>query len=131
MHLVGTTLGSRKGPDRDSSELKDHLLNGVRSGEIWAAMMWDSGGWLLNRENPAIRFINPRSGAIAWMDTFALPARGRNDAGAYAWINFVMRPEVAALVAKSIGNFTASRGADKLMDPRIERRTPARRGARS
>ena len=30
-----------------------------------------------------------------------------------------MRPQIAALVAKSIGNFTASKGADKLMDPRV------------
>ncbi|MBV8342922.1 MAG: ABC transporter substrate-binding protein, partial [Gammaproteobacteria bacterium] len=97
----------------------DQLLNGVRAGEIDAAMMWDSGGWALNRSNPDIKFINPRSGAIAWMDTFALPARGRNDAAAYAWINFVMRPEIAAKVGKSVGNFTAAKGADQLMDPRI------------
>jgi spermidine/putrescine transport system substrate-binding protein len=119
MQQVGKTLAACKGNFRFFYDNKDQLLNGIRSGEIWAAMMWDSGGWLLNRENPAIKFINPKSGAIAWMDTFALPARGRNDAAAYAWINFVMRPEVAALVAKSIGNFTASRGADKLMDPRV------------
>ena len=119
MQQVGKTLAACKANFRFFYDNKDQLLNGVRSGEIWAAMMWDSGGWLLNRENPAIKFVNPRSGAIAWMDTFALPARGRNDAAAYAWINFVMRPEVAALVAKSIGNFTASKGADKLMDPRI------------
>ena len=119
MQQVGKTLAACKENFRFFYDNKDQLLNGVRSGEIWAAMMWDSGGWLLNRENPAIKFINPKSGAIAWMDTFALPARGRNDAAAYAWINFVMRPEIAALVAKSIGNFTASRGADKLMDPRV------------
>lgn len=119
MQQVGKTLAACKANFRFFYDNKDQLLNGVRSGEIWAGMMWDSGGWLLNRENPAIKFINPRSGAIAWMDTFALPARGRNEAGAYAWINFVMRPEVAALVARSIGNFTASRGADKLMDPRV------------
>ena len=82
----------------------------MRSGEIVAAMMWDSGGWKLNRENPDIKFINPKSGAIAWIDTFALPARGRNDAAAYAWINFTMRPEIAAKIAKSVGNFTASQG---------------------
>jgi spermidine/putrescine transport system substrate-binding protein len=81
--------------------------------------MWDSSGWALNRENPDIKFINPRSGAIAWMDTFALPARGRNDAAAYAWINFVMRPEIAARVAKSIGNFSAAKGAEQFMDPRV------------
>ena len=119
MQQVGKTLAACKGNFRFFYDNKDQLLNGVRSGEIWAAMMWDSGGWLLNRENPTIKFVNPRSGAIAWMDTFALPARGRNDAGAYAWINFVMRPQIAALVAKSIGNFTAARGADQLMDPRV------------
>ncbi len=119
MQQVGKTLAACKANFRFFYDNKDQLLNGVRSGEIWAAMMWDSGGWLLNRENPAIKFINPLSGAIAWMDTFALPARGRNDAAAYAWINFVMLPKVAALVGRSIGNFTASRGADKLMDPRI------------
>jgi len=53
------------------------------------------------------------------MDTLALPARGRNDAGAYAWINFVMRPEIAAKVGRSVGNFTAAKGADQLMDPRL------------
>jgi spermidine/putrescine transport system substrate-binding protein len=119
MQQVGKTLAACKPNFRFFYDNKDQLLNGMRTGEIYAAMMWDSGGWALNRENPDIKFINPRSGAIAWMDTFALPARGRNEAGAYAWINFVMRPEIAAKVAKSIGNFTAARGADQLMDPRI------------
>jgi spermidine/putrescine transport system substrate-binding protein len=119
MEQVGKTLAACKVNFRFFYDNKDQLLNGVRSGEIYAAMMWDSGGWALNRENPDIKFINPRSGAIAWMDTFALPARARNDAGAYAWINFVMRPEIAAKVAKSVGNFTAAKGADQLMDPRL------------
>ena len=119
MAQVGRSLSACKANFRFFYDNKDQLLNGLRSGEIDAAMMWDSGGWALNRENPDIRFINPKSGAIAWMDTFALPARGRNDAGAYAWINFVMRPEIAALVARSIGNFTAAQGAEQLMDPRL------------
>ena len=119
MDQVGRTLIACKPNFRFFYDNKDQLLNGVRSGEIYASMMWDSGGWLLNRENPDIKFINPRSGAIAWMDTLVLPAHGRNDAGAYAWINFVMRPEIAAQITRSVGNFTAARGADQLMDPRI------------
>jgi len=119
MEQVGKTLSACKVNFRFFYDNKDQLLNGVRSGEIDAAMAWDSGGWALNRANPDIKFINPRSGAVAWMDTLALPARGRNDAGAYAWINFVMRPEIAAKVGKSVGNFTAAKGADQLMDPRL------------
>jgi spermidine/putrescine transport system substrate-binding protein len=118
MDQVGATLIACKPNFKFFYDNKDQLLNGIRSGEVWAAMMWDASGWTLNRENPDIKFINPRSGAIAWMDTFVLPARGRNDAGAYLWINFVMRPQNAARVAKSISNFTAAKGAEQFMDPR-------------
>ena len=31
-----------------------------------------------------------------------------------------MRPEIAAKVAASAGNFTASKGADELMDPKLK-----------
>ena len=120
MEEVGRKLISCKANFRFFYDNKDQLLNGVRSGEIVAAIMWDSGAWKLNRENPDIKFINPKSGAIAWLDTYALPARGKNEAGAYAWINFTMRPEIAAKIAKSIGNFTASKGAEQLMDARIK-----------
>jgi spermidine/putrescine transport system substrate-binding protein len=96
---------------------KDQLLAGMRAGELTTAMMWDTGGWGLNKTNPEIKFIAPKSGALGWIDTYAIPAKGKNDAAAYAWINFNMRPEIAAKVASSAGNFTASQGADKLMDP--------------
>jgi len=96
---------------------KDQLLAGMRSGELTTAMMWDTGGWGLNKTHPEIKFVAPKSGALGWIDTYAIPAKGKNDAAAYAWINFNMRPEVAAKVAGSAGNFTASNGADKLMDP--------------
>ena len=120
MEDVAKTLIACKGNFRFFYDNKDQLLNGIRSGEIVAAMMWDSGSWLLNRENPDIRFVNPKSGALGWLDTYALPARGHNEAGAYAWINFTMRPDVAAKIAKSVGNFTASQGADQLADPRLK-----------
>jgi len=99
---------------------KDQLLNGMRTGEIVGAMMWDTGGWKLNGEMPEIQFIAPKSGALGWIDTFAIPAKGKNDAAAYAWINFNMRPEIAAKVASSAGNFTASKGADQMMDAKLK-----------
>lgn len=120
MDEVGRTLAACKGNLKLFWDNKDQLLNGIRSGEIVGAMMWDTGGWKLNAENPDIQFIAPRSGALGWIDTFAIPAKGRNDAAAYAWINFNLRPEIAARVAKSAGNFTASKGADQLMDAKLK-----------
>ena len=119
MESVGATLSACKSNVRFFYDNKDQLLNGMRSGEIVAAMMWDTGGWTLNRQDPDIQFIVPKSGAMGWLDTFALPARGRNDAAAYAWINFTMRPDVAARISNSVGNWTAARGTEGLVNPKF------------
>jgi spermidine/putrescine transport system substrate-binding protein len=119
MEQVTSTLIACKPNFKFFYDNKDQLLNGIRSGELWAAAMWDTGGWTLNRDNPDIQYVVPRSGALGWIDTFALPARGRNDAAAYAWINFTMRPENAARVIKSVGNFSAAKGTAPFVDPRL------------
>lgn len=98
----------------------DELINLVASGEVVAATGWDAGGWKLQAENPKISFVAPASGALGWIDTFALPRRGANDEAAYEWINFVMQPEIAALITQSAGNFTASRGAEAFVDAKLK-----------
>jgi spermidine/putrescine transport system substrate-binding protein len=120
MDQVGAALIACKANFKFFYDNKDQLINGVRTGEVVAAMMWDTGGWTLNRENPDIQFVVPKSGALGWLDTFALPARGRNDAAAYAWVNFTMRPENAARIVKSVGSFSAAKGTEALIDPRLK-----------
>jgi spermidine/putrescine transport system substrate-binding protein len=120
MDQVGAKIIACKANFKFFYDNKDQLLNGIRSGEITAAMMWDTGGWTLNRDNPDIRFVVPLSGALGWLDTFVLPARGKNDAAAYAWINFSMRPENAARVIKSVGSFSAAKDTAALADPRLK-----------
>lgn len=100
----------------------DEIKNLLRSGEVTAAMAWDTGGWQLNADNADINFVAPTSGALGWIDTFALPSRGRADEAAYAWINFVMRPEIAALITTAAGNFTASQGGDAGVDDALKAR---------
>jgi spermidine/putrescine transport system substrate-binding protein len=120
MDEVGKTMIACKGNLKFFWDNKDQLLNGMRTDEIVGAMMWDTGGWKLNSEKADIQFIAPKSGALGWIDTFAIPAKGKNDAAAYAWINFNMRPDIAAKVAGAAGNFTASKGADQLMDAKLK-----------
>lgn len=103
----------------------DELMGLVRSGEVVAAMAWDTGGWKLNADNPDITFVAPASGALGWIDTFVLPAKGQADEAAYAWINFVMRPEIAAMITAAAGNFTASKGADAFAEDALKARYQA------
>jgi spermidine/putrescine transport system substrate-binding protein len=60
------------------------------------------------------------SGALGWIDTFVLPAKGQADDAAYAWINFVMQPEIAAKITAAAGNFTASAGADEFAEDSLK-----------
>ncbi len=94
----------------------DALMNLLRTEEVVASMAWDAGGWKLNRENADIEFIAPKSGALGWIDTFALPRKTKNEEAAYQWINFVMRPDVAAMITEAAGNFTASQGSDEFVN---------------
>ncbi|NNM61362.1 MAG: extracellular solute-binding protein [Steroidobacteraceae bacterium] len=120
MNHVGAALIACKPNFRFFYDNKDQLLDAFRSGEVVAAMMWDSGGWELNRENPNIKYLVPKSGALGWLDTFALPAHGRNDAAAYKWINFTMQPRIAAQIVDSVGSFSAAKGAEPYIDPRLK-----------
>ncbi len=103
----------------------DELMGLMRSGEVVASMAWDTGGWKLNADNPDITFVAPASGALGWIDTFVLPAKGKSDDAAYAWINFVMKPEIAAMITNAAGNFTASKGADAFVSADLKARYQA------
>ena len=94
----------------------DALLQSMRSNEVYVAMAWDGGGWKLHKENPDIDFVAPKSGALGWIDTFALPAKAKNVGAAYKWINFILKPENAAVFTNAEKYGTASAGAVKLLD---------------
>jgi spermidine/putrescine transport system substrate-binding protein len=98
----------------------DALLQSMRSGEVHLAMAWDNGGWKLHAENPDIDFVAPKSGALGWIDTFAIPAKAKNVPAAYKWINFMLRPENAAVFTNMEKYGTASKGAIQLCDPAVK-----------
>ncbi|XPV76012.1 MAG: extracellular solute-binding protein [Desulfovibrio sp.] len=94
----------------------DALLQSMRSGEVAVAMAWDNGGWKLHAENADIDFVAPKSGALGWIDTFAIPSKAKNVEAAYKWINFILRPENAAYFTNTEKYPTASNGATKLLN---------------
>lgn len=97
----------------------DVLFEAFRKNEIYLAVESERVGWKLHAENPDIDYVVPKSGAMAWMDTFAIPARSENVEGAYKYINFILRPENAAAYTNSSRYKTASVGAEKYVKPDV------------
>ena len=117
---VAETLTACKADVKAYWEGGDQLISSISTGEVKAAMAWDTGGWQLNNENPDVTFVAPSSGALGWVDSFVLPARGENDEAAYKWINFVMQPEIAGKITSAAGNFTASAGGDAFVSDTLK-----------
>ncbi len=119
MEKVGQTLIDAKPLVQSYWTNGDALLQSMRSGEVYVAMAWDNGGWKLHAENPDIDFLAPKSGALGWIDTFAIPAKAKNPDAAYKWINFILRPENAVVFINMEKTPTASAGATKLAEPEV------------
>ncbi|VVO49122.1 Putrescine-binding periplasmic protein SpuD [Pseudomonas fluorescens] len=70
-------------------------------------------------KNTAFQYRIPREGTTVWMDTMAIPVDARHPEYAYAFINFVMRPENMAAISNFTGyptsNAKARPGVDSTM----------------
>ncbi len=91
----------------------DTQVNIIKSGDADVILGWDGKGWSLHKINPDIDFVAPKSGALGWIDTFAIPAKAKNVEAAYKWINFMLEPKNAAYFTNKEGYGTASVGAEK------------------
>jgi spermidine/putrescine transport system substrate-binding protein len=93
----------------------DDLSALMLSGEVILSETWDSTAFKLYSENQDIHFIPPETGALAWIDTFAIPRGGEADDAAYKWINFVTKPENVKVMSASTGALAAVPNAMSLL----------------
>jgi putrescine transport system substrate-binding protein len=77
-------------------------INALANGDICMAMGY-SGDILQARDRAAeagngveIEYLIPREGALMWFDVMAIPADAPHPDEAHEFINFMMRPEIAA-----------------------------------
>jgi spermidine/putrescine transport system substrate-binding protein len=71
----------------------------LASGDLMICMAFSGDAISLARENPNIKYVLPSNGTSIWTDTMAIPRGASNIEGAHAWINYVMRPEVAVKIS--------------------------------
>ncbi len=87
------------------------LNNEVVIGQIWGGEVY-----MANEENPDLRYIYPAEGAIFWVDSFVIPKGARNLAQAHAFINFMLRPDVARMNCEYVGYATPNKEAQAQLD---------------
>jgi spermidine/putrescine transport system substrate-binding protein len=85
-----------------ASFTSDAWRDQVLSGDLVLAMAYSSDANEVMRENANLKYVLPKSGSSLWMDTLAIPKTAPNHEGAYAWINFMLQPDVAAQICERL-----------------------------
>ncbi len=92
----------------------------VMNEDVWVESGWDAIGWQVHKEKPYIDFVCPKSGALGWIDTFAIPAKSKNVKAAYKWINFILKPQNAAYLTNESNYMSVSKDAAQYFKPEIK-----------
>jgi putrescine transport system substrate-binding protein len=100
-------------------------INGLATGELCVVMGW-SGDILQAKsraaeaENgPEIAMTVPTDGTVIWFDMYAIPADAPHPNNAHAFINFMMKPEVAAANSNFVHYANGNAASVPLLDPSV------------
>jgi putrescine transport system substrate-binding protein len=66
-----------------------------------------------------INYVIPKEGAQMWFDNLSIPKDSRNAAEAHAFIDYLMRPEVAAKNTNFVGYANGNIASRPLIDPAV------------
>lgn len=89
------------------------------AGEVNLGMIWNGEAFMAEKENKAIRYVYPKEGANLWVDSYVIPKSARNVKNAHAFINFMMKPEIAKTCVEENGYATPVLTALPLLDPAV------------
>ncbi|WP_440092394.1 polyamine ABC transporter substrate-binding protein [Pseudomonas syringae] len=98
-------------------------INDLAAGKICVAVGY-SGDISLAQEqahkagsSARITYVVPKEGAPMWFDMIAIPADASDTKGAYAFMNYLLRPEVIANITNSVHYANGNEKADALINP--------------
>jgi len=101
--------------DLEASKSLPRLLGG----EVAVLHGYSSDYQIARRLNPAVRYILPREGSALWGDSYVISSRTANPRMAENFINFMMRPEIAAAIVNAKGYASANEPAAQFIKPEI------------
>jgi len=88
----------------------------LKSGETCLALGWNGDAAALNQEGVRVQYVVPAEGSQIWEDDWAIANGAPHVSTAYAFLDFVLRPEVAAQEARYTRYATGNRAALALLD---------------
>ena len=90
------------------------------SNNDWAASVnWNGSSMRARIANPDVAYGYPKEGYILWMDSVMLLKDAQNTEEAYQFLDFIMKPENAALISNFARYANGIAGSAEFMDPEM------------
>ncbi len=112
--------------EADLRALRPHLLGFetdykplLTSGDAWIALGWNGDAAVLQQAGVPIRYVLPEEGSQIWEDDWAIAAGSAHQAEAYTFLDFVLRPQIAANEALYTGYATPNAVALDLLPTEV------------
>ncbi|MDY0234705.1 MAG: ABC transporter substrate-binding protein [Gudongella sp.] len=80
-------------------EVKDVMIGGEAS----IAVVWSGDAAAMIEEDSDLKYVIPEEGTNLWFDAMVVPKNAENKEAAEQFINFMTRPDIAAMNAEYIG----------------------------
>lgn len=132
LNSVGDSLNSKDSKELDAAKAKlmtlvpnvkaivaDEIKMYMINEESAAAVSFSGEASEMLDNNEHLHYVIPEEGSNLWFDNIVMPKTAQNTAGAYAFINFMLQPEIAAKNAEYIGYATPNAEAEKLLPEEI------------
>ena len=99
----------------DSESFEDSLA----SGETVLAQGWSGEIAMAQAQNPDIAFVVPAEGTFVFVDNWAIPKGARQKELAEDFMNFVLRPEISAMIVNHARYASVNEAARSFIKPDI------------
>jgi spermidine/putrescine transport system substrate-binding protein len=96
-----------------NAEVRDQLV----SGDVLAAHMWNTTAQQAMDSSPDVGFVYPAEGYAVYPDCSVILRESKRQELAHEFINFLLRPDVAAANALAARTTTTNAGARKMLPP--------------
>ena len=89
---------------RDAGIVKGYYdqeyLQALQRGDLWITQAWSGDIFQANQlGHPELEFVIPVEGAMLWTDNMMIPMHAEHPVDAMMYMDFVYRPDVAAMIA--------------------------------
>jgi spermidine/putrescine transport system substrate-binding protein len=96
-----------------------NALAPLLAGDVVLMVGWNGDAITARQTDPAVAYVLPEEGAIAWVDNFVIAADSPNRRAAELFIDFVLRPEISAQIVEAYYYPSANEAAQQFVDPAL------------